>query len=157
MIRIIQDPVDPQELLRAASGEEVGGIASFFGAVRCQNAGKRVVAVEYHAYPTMAEKILARVAEEMQREFGPLRVALIHRIGSLGIGEISLGIAVGAPHRREALAAVAYAVERVKNEVPIWKREIYSDGSAWLEPAPASPPGAGNGERSTKGEGNGRF
>jgi molybdopterin synthase catalytic subunit len=142
MVRITQEPIDPREVARGVSGREVGGVATFFGTVRFQNAGKRVVAVEYHAYPAMAEKVLERIGEEMQRGFGALRFALVHRIGRLEVGEISLGVAAGAPHRREALGAVAYAVERVKQEAPIWKREIYTDGSAWLEsalPAPREP------------------
>jgi molybdopterin synthase catalytic subunit len=119
----------------------MGAIATFFGTVRIQNAGKDVVAVEYHAYPAMAEKMLEEIGREMERGFGPLRVALVHRIGRLGVGEISVGIAAAAPHRHQALGAVAYAIERLKQRVPVWEREFYSDGSAWLEPAPAPPAG----------------
>jgi len=139
--RIVRDAIDLQELAGRVSGQEIGGIAVFLGTVRIQNAGKRVVAVEYQAYASMAEKVLERIEGEVRRDFGALKIALVHRIGRLEVGEISVGIAVGAPHRREALAAVEYAIERVKVAVPIWKREIYEDGSEWLEPAPASPTG----------------
>jgi molybdopterin synthase catalytic subunit len=140
MLRIVREAIDPQELVRAVSGEEIGGVATFFGTVRLHNAGKRVVAVEYHAYPAMAERILGEIGEEMRRGHGALRVAILHRIGRLEIGEISVGIAAGAPHRRQALSAVAHAIERVKRAIPVWKREFYSDGSAWLDPAPATLP-----------------
>jgi molybdopterin synthase catalytic subunit len=133
MFRISEEPIVPGDLVRAVSGEEVGGIATFFGTVRILNAGKRVVAVEYQAYPSMAEKVLDGIGLEMRRGFGALRIALVHRIGRLGIGEVSVGIAAGAPHRHEALGAVGYGIERIKQALPVWKREIYEDGSAWLE------------------------
>jgi len=140
MHRIAEGAIDPEELLRAVSASEVGGIATFFGMVRRQNAGRRVVAVEYQAYRSMAERILGEIDEEMRRDHGALKVALVHRIGRLEVGEISVGIAAGAPHRREALSSVAHAVERVKQALPVWKREIYTDGSAWLEGEGAAPP-----------------
>jgi molybdopterin synthase catalytic subunit len=133
MVGIVQERIEPRDLVARVSGPEVGGIATFFGTVRDHNAGRAVVAVEYHAYPSMAEKILGEIGEEMRRGFGTLRLALVHRVGRLEIGEISVGIAAGAPHRHEALGAVAYAIERVKQAAPIWKREIYADGLAWLE------------------------
>jgi len=142
MHRIAEGAIDPAELLRAVSAEEVGGIATFFGTVRLQNAGKRVVAVEYQAYRAMAERVLGEIGEEMRRDHGALRIALVHRIGRLDVGEISVGIAAGAPHRREALASVAHAIERIKQSLPVWKREYYTDGSAWIEGAgPALPEG----------------
>jgi molybdopterin synthase catalytic subunit len=140
MRRIAEEAVDPGELLRAVSAAEVGGIATFFGTVRVRNAGRRVVSVEYQAYGAMAERILGEIEEEMRRDHGALKVALVHRIGRLEVGEISVGIAAGALHRREALASVAHAIERVKQLLPVWKREIYTDGSAWLEGAGAAHP-----------------
>ena len=140
MRRIAEEAIDPGELVRAVSAAEVGGIATFFGTVRAQNAGRRVVAVEYQAYAAMAERILGEIEEEMRRDHGALRIALVHRIGRLEVGEISVGIAAGAPHRGEALASVAHAIERVKQSLPVWKREIYADGSAWLEGAGATLP-----------------
>ena len=141
MFRIVQDPIEPAFLLRAVSGDEIGGVALFLGTVRIHNAGKRVVAVEYHAYPAMAEKVLEQIGGEMLRGFGPLRIALFHRVGRLDIGEISVGVAAGAPHRHQAGGAVGYAIERIKQRVPVWKREFYEDGSVWLEPDPATPAG----------------
>src|SRR5512146_703430 len=134
MYRIVEGPIAPEELLRAVSGEEVGGIATFFGTVRVQNAGKRVVAVEYQAYPSMAERVLEEIGKEMRQGYGLLRIALVHRVGRLRIGEISVGIAVGAPQRHEALGAAGFAIERIKLALPVWKLEFYEDGSTWLEP-----------------------
>jgi molybdopterin synthase catalytic subunit len=155
MIRVSQDPIHSSELVEWASSTDHGAVATFFGTVRARNAGKTVTAVEYHAYPTMAERKLEQIADEMQRGFGALRIAIVHRIGHLAVGETSVAIAVGSEHRREALGAVAYAIERIKREVPIWKKEIYADGTAWLEPEPGdhAPPQGGEGTK--KGEGGG--
>jgi molybdopterin synthase catalytic subunit len=139
MFRIVDQPLDLGEAMRVVSGPEVGGIASFVGVVRDENQGKKVLAVEYQAYPSMAEKVMGSIGEAVAGEFGPLRMAMIHRTGRLEVGEASVVIVVGAAHRREALAAVATAIERLKHEVPIWKKEFYADGSRWLEPAPGEP------------------
>ena len=136
MFRIVDRPLDLSEALRAVSGSEVGGIASFVGVVREENQGKKVLAVEYQAYPSMAEKVMAGIGQAVARQFGPLRIAMFHRTGRLGVGEASVIIVAGAAHRREALAAVSTAIGRLKHEVPIWKKEFYEDGSRWLEPAP---------------------
>lgn len=145
--QVVAVPLMPNELVRQVSGDEVGGVASFVGVVRVENAGKRVLAVEYYAYPAMAEKVMREIGVEVERLFGPLRIAIVHRTGRLSVGEASVVIAVGAAHRREALGAVSHAIERLKHEVPIWKKEFYEDGSEWLEPAPASPPADLNGKR----------
>jgi MoaE-MoaD fusion protein len=142
MFRIVGEPLLVEELVRHVSGAEVGAVATFVGVVREENAGKRVVAVEYHGYPAMAEGVMRAIGEDLGRRFGSLRIAMVHRTGRLSVGEASVVIAVGAAHRREALGAVALAIERLKHEVPIWKKEFYEDGSEWLEPAPAVP-GAG--------------
>ena len=139
MIRVSPDPIRPPEVIEWVSSADYGAIATFFGTVRAKNAGKRVTAVEYHAYSKMAERKLEQIADEMRRGFGVLRVALVHRIGHLELGEMSVAIAVGSEHRREALGAVAYAIERIKREVPIWKKEFYADGTAWLEAEPGAP------------------
>jgi molybdopterin synthase catalytic subunit len=140
--RIVTDPIDIAEWVAAVSVPEVGGIATFCGIVRNQNAGRAVLAVEYHAYPAMAEKAMRAIGEEILRGFGVQRLGMAHRVGRLGVGEVSVIIAAGAPHRHEALGAAAYAIERLKQVVPIWKKEFYEDGSAWLEPRPSSEAGS---------------
>jgi molybdopterin synthase catalytic subunit len=136
--RVVETPIDLGELIESVSGRGIGGIATFLGSVRSENEGKRVLAVEYQAYDPMAEKVLREIGQEARRGHDDLRISMVHRVGRLEIGEVSVGIAAGSTHRREALAAVAYAIERVKESVPIWKREYYADGSAWL--GSASPP-----------------
>jgi molybdopterin synthase catalytic subunit len=138
MFRIVERPIDLPGLLRLVADEEAGAIATFVGVVRRRNAGKRVIAVEYEAYPAMAEKVLAKIGEEVARSFGPLKIAVEHRVGRLEVGEASVAIVVSAAHRREALSAVTYAIERVKQIAPIWKKEWYEDGTQWLD----SPSGA---------------
>jgi molybdopterin synthase catalytic subunit len=142
MYRLVETPIDLDELIESVSGPGIGGIATFLGSVRIENEGKRVLAVEYHAYAPMAEKLLREIGEEARLRHADLRISLVHRVGRLEIGEISVGIAAGSPHRREALTAVAYAIERVKESLPIWKREHYADGSAWLGPASGPPESA---------------
>jgi molybdopterin synthase catalytic subunit len=137
VFRIVEGPLPTEEILLSVSHPEAGAVASFLGTVREENVGKRVLAVEYHAYPAMAERILGQIGEEVTRAYGPVKIAIFHRVGRLRVGEVSVVIAVGAAHRHEALGAVAYAIERVKQAVPIWKKEHYRDGSVWLEPAPA--------------------
>lgn len=141
MYRIVMEPIQIAEVVASVSAPEVGGIATFCGTVRRQNAGRTVVAVEYHAYPAMAEKAMRAIGEEVLRGFGVHRVEMAHRVGRLIVGEVSVVIAVGGSHRHEALGAAAYAIERLKQVVPIWKKEIYDDGSAWLEPRPPSGTG----------------
>jgi len=138
--RIVRDRIVLDDLIAAVSGREVGGLATFCGTVRKENAGKSVAAVEYYAYAAMAEKVMQGIGEEIRKGYGAPRVAMVHRVGRLEIGEVSVAIAVGAPHRREAISAVAYAIERLKQVVPVWKKEFYADGSAWLEPTPIVAP-----------------
>ena len=139
MYRIVEGPIVAPEVVRCVSGAEVGAVTWFLGTVREENVGKRVLAVEYQAYPAMAEKVMRQIGEEMRRGFGPMRIAMVHRVGRLTVGEASVLIAVGASHRHEALGALAYAIERLKQAVPVWKREFYEDGSQWLEPNPIGP------------------
>ncbi|HMC83244.1 MAG TPA: molybdenum cofactor biosynthesis protein MoaE [Candidatus Polarisedimenticolia bacterium] len=142
MYRIVSEPIDIAELLTFVSAPEIGGIVTFCGTVRKQNAGRAVLAVEYHAYPAMAEKAMRAIGGEVLRGYGVRRVGMAHRVGRLNVGEVSVVIAVGAPHRHEALGATAYAIERLKQVVPIWKKEFYEDGSAWLEPQASSEMGS---------------
>lgn len=107
-----------------------GGIAVFIGVVRNQHAGKAVLALQYTAYTPIAEKMMRQIEQEIQHKYSLDYVRVIHRIGTLGIGEKALIALVYAEHRREAFAACEELVERVKHEVPIWKQEYYLDGSS---------------------------
>ncbi len=131
--RIVEGPIDLEEVVRAVAGPERGAVATFTGVVRDHHAGRRVVSLEYHAYAAMAEEVMRAIGDEVAQRFGTPHVAILHRIGLIPIGEASVIVAVAAPHRREALAGCAYAIERLKTIVPIWKKEYYEGGVAWIE------------------------
>ena len=133
LYRIVDGPIDSGEAIRAVGGPDRGAIATFTGTARDHHGGKRVVALEYQAYAPMAEEVLRAIGAEVAGRFGTPHVAILHRIGRLAIGEASVVVAVAAAHRREALAGCAYAIERLKAMAPIWKREHYEDGAAWIE------------------------
>lgn len=125
-------PLDPNEAIRAVSSAKMGAIATFVGTVRDHNVGRPITLLEYEAYPGMAEKQMRRVAEQIQREIAGVVLAALHRVGSLQIGEIAVVCAAASPHRAEALAACERFIDRIKAEVPIWKREHGPDGPYWV-------------------------
>ena len=134
---VTTEPLDPQRLLAAVRQDESGAVVLFAGVARNHSEGRHVRALEYDAYPAMAEKKLREVAEEVAARWPVTGVAIMHRIGHLEIGEASLLIAVSAPHRAEAFAACHEAVDRIKQVVPIWKKELFEDGaSAWVRGHP---------------------
>lgn len=116
-----------------------GAVATFLGLVRDHHQGRRVTHLEYEAYIPLAEKALARIIAEAAEHWPDARLAIHHRIGRLAIGEASVAIAVASPHRAEAYAASRYAIERIKQIVPIWKHEYFAGGEAWVEGATADP------------------
>ena len=133
LYRIVERPIDVEEAIRAVAGPDRGAIATFIGTARDHHEGRPVRALEYHAYPEMAERVMRDIGRETEERFGTPHVAILHRIGRLNIGDASVVIAVAAEHRREALAACAHVIERLKQIVPIWKKEHYADGAAWIE------------------------
>jgi molybdopterin synthase catalytic subunit len=136
---------EPLELGRviAALGDEgaesAGAVVTFLGLVRNHNAGRRVRYLEYEAYEPLALKTFDRIAAEIAARWPEARLALHHRVGRLDIGEVSVAIAARSPHRRDAYAACRYAIERVKQVAPIWKREFFDGGDVWIEGAVADP------------------
>ena len=140
LYRIVERPLELQEAIRAVSGPDRGAIAVFIGTTRDHHGGRPVQALEYHAYVPMAEAVMRQIGQEIESRFGTQHIAILHRIGRLDIGDPSVIIAVGAAHRREALAACAHAIERLKEIVPIWKKEHYADSARWIEGP--EPPGA---------------
>ena len=133
MFAITRDPLDPQPLVEAVRKNESGAVALFYGVVRNHNMGRSVQYLEYDAYESMAVKKLREVADEVCAKFPVNGVAALHRIGRLEIGETSLLVAVSSPHRKEAFEACHYAVDRIKETVPVWKKEVWEDGSEWIE------------------------
>ena len=113
----------------------LGAVVLFLGTVRNNTDGRAVKWLEYEAYPPMAEKKMAEIAQEVSEKWGLDRVAMIHRVGKLEIGEVSVAVAVASPHRKAAFEAGQYAMDRLKQVVPIWKREVWADGEAeWVKP-----------------------
>lgn len=129
--RVVERPLALEEAIAAVRGSDRGAIVTFEGDVRGDTRGRPVVRLEYEAYLPMAERTLARLADELEREHGAA-VAIVHRVGHLGPGEAAVVIACAAPHRTPAFRACEAAIERLKHEVPIWKREVFADGSVWV-------------------------
>lgn len=137
--RITTDPLALDRVVEQVAGPGRGAIATFTGAVRDHHQGRPVTGIEYHAYTEMAERILVEIGRRIEARYDDCRVAIHHRIGPLTIGDASVVIAVAAPHRKEALAGCAAAIEILKSEAPIWKKEFYGDGASWIE-GPGSGP-----------------
>ena len=132
MIELTQDTLDPEKVTAKVRRDTNGAVVTFLGVTRDNFEGKTVLSLEYEAFDEMALKKLEEVRQELMVEFGLEQIAISHRIGTVGIGEISLVIAVGSPHRKEAFEACHAAVDRIKVVVPIWKKEVYQDGSRWV-------------------------
>lgn len=130
--RVQDTPLDPAEVVAAVSGPEIGGVDVFLGLVRNHNDGRPVTRLEYHAYASMAEKEMARIAQEIASEIPGARLAAIHRVGSLGVGDLAVVCAAGAAHRGEAFRACRALIDRIKHRVPVWKREHGPDGPYWV-------------------------
>jgi MoaE-MoaD fusion protein len=129
---VVDRALDLNEVIAAVSGEEYGGLATFSGSVRQRTRGRRVVRLEYEAYRPMAESMFARIGDEIAEKWPGSRVAIVHRIGTLKPGELAVVIAAAAPHRKEAFRACEYAIDRIKADAPIWKKECYEDGETWV-------------------------
>jgi molybdopterin converting factor subunit 1 len=130
--RISDAPLSLDEVVKAVSGQAFGGLATFSGSVRDQTRGRRVVRLEYEAYRPMAEKALAAIGLEVARTWPGTRLAIVHRVGALLPGELAVVIAAAAPHRKEAFLSCEHALERLKQDAPIWKKEVYEDGEVWV-------------------------
>lgn len=131
--RVTSEPLDPDPLVAAVRQDASGAVALFHGVARDHSDERRVIALEYDAYPSMAERKLREVAEEVAGRWPITGIGVFHRTGRLAIGETSLLVAVSSAHRAEAFEACHYAVDRIKQVVPIWKKEIWESGdSDWV-------------------------
>ena len=122
-----------QDVVARVAGPDAGGVVTFVGNVRSQARGRSIRHLEYEAYPEMAEREMQKIADEAAARWPGTRVAIAHRIGCLQIGEAAVVIAAAAPHRAEAFAACRYAIDRLKQTVPIWKKEVATDGEYWVD------------------------
>jgi len=128
---ITPDPIDVGRVLSNVYHPDHGAAVAFVGTTREWTAGKRTVSLEYEAYAPMAEAALAEIGDEIAARWPGTLCAISHRTGTVGIGEISVVIAVSSAHRADSYEASRYAIERLKQKVPIWKKEIYEDGTEW--------------------------
>lgn len=133
MIRLQAEPIRTEELVAGVRGDGDGAVALFVGTVRDSNLGRRVICLEYHAYEEMALTEMARLEADALRQFDVSGVAMVHRTGRLAIGEISVALAVAAPHRDDAFRACRFLIDTLKRTVPIWKKEFFEGGEVWIE------------------------
>ena len=127
-------PLDLAALVEAVAGPDRGAVVTFVGAVRNHHEGRPVTGLSYSAYEPMADAVCAAIKAEAERRW-PVRVAVVHRLGELEIGDAAVAIAAAGAHRDEAFAACRHMIEEVKRRVPIWKRERFADGTEeWVDP-----------------------
>ncbi|MBI5544835.1 MAG: molybdopterin converting factor subunit 1 [Deltaproteobacteria bacterium] len=129
---VLPKTLDPGAVAALVAGPEQGGIVTFLGAVRDHSHGKKVQRLEYEAFGPMALSQLELIAREAEERWPGVRLAIHHRVGVLQVGEVAVVIAAAAPHRKEAFLACEHALERLKQDVPIWKKEVYEDGAQWV-------------------------
>lgn len=135
MIHLTHDEIDYHALTESVRSEQAGAIVLFLGTVRELTAGRQTVALDYEAYPQMAEAKLAELEADARAKWPVINVAIVHRLGHLELGDVSVAVAVSTPHRHQAFEAGQYLIDRLKVVVPIWKKENWSDGTTeWVHP-----------------------
>src|SRR5215471_11745666 len=132
LCKIIQASINMQELTDFVADPTAGAMATFTGMTRNTNDGRQVVRLEYECYPGMAEKEMEKIAAEVLQRWPTIKIAMIHRLGRVDIGEASVAIAVSSGHRHAAFEACHYAINQLKETVPIWKKELYEGGELWI-------------------------
>ena len=146
IFQLVREPIDPSLLIRHVRAPENGAIVTFDGFVRNQSHNRSTLYLDYEAYESMALTKMREIAAELHEKYRIHRVAIVHRLGRLEIGETSVFIAVSAPHRAAAFDACRFAIDTLKRTVPIWKKEYFEDGAVWAEgelpPAPVATPRA---------------
>ncbi len=133
MSKLISQSIDARAVIQNVERPAAGAILTFAGTVRNHHLGREVTGIEYHAYEEMAVKKLNHIEAAAREKWPGIEIEIVHRIGFLEIGEASVLIAVGTAHRKEGFEALRYAIDTIKEDVPIWKKEIYTDGHAWIE------------------------
>ena len=141
LFEITTEPISVDEVSNRVSNPAVGAVVSFSGIVRGTNAGRKVRYLEYETYPEMAELTLAQVADEIKEKWPIEEVAIVHRVGRQEIGETSVVIAIASGHRDGVFEAGRYAIDRIKEIVPVWKKEYFEGGEIWID-GPQEPPKA---------------
>ena len=135
MVRLTREPIDHAQLTEAVRRPGCGAVVTFLGTVRDLTGDRVTTALDYEAYPGMAEKKMAEIEQDTRRRWPVGELALVHRLGHLEVGEVSVAVAVSCPHRAQAFEACRHAIDRLKELVPIWKKENWADGSTeWVHP-----------------------
>lgn len=132
-IAVLSRPLAVDDAIAAVRDDAFGAVVVFLGTVRSSTGGRRVSHLEYEAYAEMAEVKMRDIADRLEREHAPARLAMHHRVGDLGIGEVAVVVAAAAPHRGPAFAAARAGIDELKSVVPIWKKEHGEDGAVWVE------------------------
>lgn len=144
---VTREPIRGEAVLALVSAHEDGAVLLFLGVVRDHADGRPVTGMRYDAYEEMARDVLAEIAAEAARILGTQRVAVVHRVGELDVGETSVAVAVSSPHRAQAYEASRYVIEEIKKRLPVWKKERYADGEdRWVAgsvPPTGAPAGGG--------------
>ncbi len=135
-IKIYNNPIDVAKVESFVYDASCGGVVTFIGTVRNSTKGKNVVRLEFESFVPMAIKELDKIAETIVDKWPVKKLAIHHRIGNLEIGEVAVAIAISCPHRKHAFQACAYAIDTLKETVPIWKKEIFEDGEVWVSAHP---------------------
>ncbi len=131
-IEITERPISTDEVVARLADPQNGAVVTFNGVVRGLTEGRQTLYLEYEAYPEMATKVLQEIADEIRARWPEIRgVAIVHRVGHLEVGETALVIALAAAHRAQTFEALRYAIDRIKESAPIWKKEFWADGAAW--------------------------
>jgi MoaE-MoaD fusion protein len=130
--RLSEEPLSLDAVVDEVRSDEAGAIATFIGTTRVHSRGRSVDRLEYEAYAGMAEKVMAEIADGLRQRYDLCEIAIHHRTGTVDIGDASVVIAVSARHRQDALAACKDAIDTLKEQVPLWKKEIYEGGEEWL-------------------------
>lgn len=147
---IVTEGIVAEDVLARVGAEQDGAVLLFLGTVRDHADGRGVRGMRYDAYEDMAAGVLAAIAQEAADRLGTDRVAVVHRVGALAVGEVSVAIAVSSPHRADAYDASRHVIEEIKKRLPVWKKEQYADGEAsWVEGV--VPPGTGAAARAPAG------
>lgn len=135
MIEITESPIDHAEITNKVRSHQAGAVCTFLGTVREMTGDRQTASLDYEAYPEMALKKMAELDAEVRRRWPVIESAIVHRVGHLELGEISIVIAVSTPHRRQSFEACQWLIDTFKEVVPIWKKETWADGNEeWVHP-----------------------
>ena len=135
-IQLLEEPLDAQKCIHHVIDDSAGGINVFIGTVRNQTKGRKVIRLEFEAYRPMAIAEMRKIAEQIGKQWPANRVSIHHRVGVLEPTDIAVIIAVSTPHRKNAFAACQFAIDTLKQTVPIWKKEVFEDGEVWVAAHP---------------------